>query len=131
MAFHATYVWDVPNNAQKRLKLAIFFKIFLGQKTILITSIVTKSVGPSITSFFWQAETKTANNLFCVFELIHGKPQNGIFFLGFDTWFRFAWLIAIVWYLVQPFVMLTCQAKTVKNSIFGRKKFLTNCPHHV
>ena len=43
MAFHATYVWDVPNIAQKRLKLAIFgfFQNFLGQKTIVIISIVT------------------------------------------------------------------------------------------
>ena len=68
--------------------------------------------------------------------LFHGKSKNGFkilgflgkggsraqkwpplgsnfffeFFLGFDTWFGFVWLIAIVWYLIQLFVMLTCRA---------------------
>ena len=74
----------MPNNAQKRLKLAIFFFNFFGSKNYFDYKYCNK-VGPSITSFFWQAETKTANDLFRVFELIHGKPQNGIFFLGFDT----------------------------------------------
>ena len=37
----------------------------------LVRPLVGRSVGWSVGNlFFWRAETKTANNLFCVYELV-------------------------------------------------------------